>query len=101
MHIANVTEIRQNASKVIARVLEDKKPMVILQRSKPVAYIIEATTFEEMQKKIKMAEELDKASKTKVVMQEIDELRKKMIARGRQSDSVQIIKEIRKDLMNE
>ncbi|MDK2836518.1 MAG: antitoxin StbD [Thermosediminibacterales bacterium] len=101
MHIANITEIRQNASKIIARVLNDREPTIVLQRSKPVAYIIEASVFEEMQKKLKAAERLNKTIETKTAMQNLNELRKKMAERGRQSDSTQILREIREGLRNE
>ncbi|MDI3534933.1 MAG: antitoxin StbD [Thermosediminibacterales bacterium] len=101
MHIANIAEIRQNASKIIARVLNDREPTIVLQRSKPVAYIIEASVFEEMQKKLKAAERLNKTIETKTAMQNLNELRKKMAERGRQSDSTQILREIREGLRNE
>ena len=45
----NVTEMRQNVSKIIAQAIETKEPVVLLQRSKPVAYIVEAGTFEKIQ----------------------------------------------------
>jgi len=45
----NVTEMRQNVSKIIAQAIETKEPIVLLQRSKPVAYIVEAGTFEKIQ----------------------------------------------------
>ena len=48
MEMFNVTEVRQNASKIIAHVLKNREPVVVLQRSKPVAYIIEAKAFEEI-----------------------------------------------------
>ncbi|WP_258358819.1 type II toxin-antitoxin system Phd/YefM family antitoxin [Moorella sulfitireducens] len=50
MYMANVTEIRQNASKIIARVIDSGEPAVVLQRSKPVAYIVAASAYEEMLK---------------------------------------------------
>ena len=39
MYITNNTEIWQNASKIIARVVAKKEPTLVLRRSKPVAYI--------------------------------------------------------------
>ena len=51
MSMFNVTEIRQNVSKIIAEAIETKEPILLLQRSKPVAYIIEAGTFEKIQEK--------------------------------------------------
>lgn len=55
MYITNNTEIRQNASKIIARVVAKKEPTVVLRRSKPVAYILEASTYEKIQKELEKA----------------------------------------------
>ncbi|HBC94209.1 MAG TPA: hypothetical protein DCZ10_15260 [Pelotomaculum sp.] len=49
MQIFNVTEIRQNVSKIIAEAIKTKELIVLLQRSKPVAYIVEAKTFDKLQ----------------------------------------------------
>lgn len=95
MYIANVTEIRQNASKIIARVVESGEPAVVLQRSKPVVYIVEASAYEEMLKKQEAAENLFRVEETKRALQEIAGLRKKMAQRGKQADSVFFIRELR------
>lgn len=71
MEMANITEIRQNASKIIQRVINKKEPLVILQRSKPVAYIIEATVFEDMKNRLEAVKKYEKMEKTKAAMQKL------------------------------
>ncbi|MGB9826125.1 MAG: type II toxin-antitoxin system Phd/YefM family antitoxin, partial [Desulfofundulus sp.] len=95
MHIVNVTDIRQNASKIIARVVETGEPAVILQRSKPVVYMVEASAYEEILKKLEQAEKLFRVAETKKALQEITGLREKMAQRGKQQDSVLLIRELR------
>ena len=95
MQIANVTDIRQNASKIIARIIQTGEPAVILQRSKPVAYIVESSAYEEMVKKLEAAKQyLIKAEREKT-LKELAELRQQMAARGYQPDSVPLIRELR------
>lgn len=101
MYITNITEIRQNASKIITRTVEDKEPTIILQRSKPVAYIVEASLFEGIQAKLEDAERLEKEEKTNKAIQKIYSLREKMAQRNRQPDSVKIIRELREGENNE
>ena len=60
MLITNVTDVRHNISKVIKSAAEKKEPVVVMQRSKPVAYIIEASMYEEIQKKLTIAEKIEK-----------------------------------------
>lgn len=95
MYMANVTEIRQNVSRIIARVLETGDPAVVLQRSKPVAYIVEASAYEEMVKKLATAENLLQMVETKKALRELAALRGKMAKRGRQQDSVPVILDLR------
>ena len=95
MHMANVTEVRQNASKIITQVVESGEPAVVLQRSKPVVYIVEASAYEEMLKKLEAAENLFRAEEAKNALREISRLREKMAQRGKQQDSVPLIRELR------
>lgn len=95
MHIVNVTDIRQNASKIITRVVESGEPAVVLQRSKPVVYIVGASAYEEMLRKLEAAENLFRVAETKNTLQEITRLREKMAQRGKQQDSVPLIRELR------
>ncbi len=95
MQIANVTEIRQNASKIISQVVESGKPAVVLQRSKPVVYIVEAAAYEKMLKRLEEAEKLFRVDETRNTLQKIAGLREKMAARGQQADSVPLLRELR------
>ncbi|MGE5575852.1 MAG: type II toxin-antitoxin system Phd/YefM family antitoxin [Syntrophothermus sp.] len=95
MYIANVTEIRQNVSKIIARVVEDGEPAVILQRSRPMVYVVEASAYEEMLKKLEAAENLIGREETKNALKELAILRDKMARRKRQKDSSLTIRELR------
>lgn len=95
MYMANVTEVRQNASMIISRVVETKEPAVILQRSKPVVYVVEATAYEELLKKVEAADRLLRAEETKNALQELAGLRARMAQKGKQPDSVPIIRELR------
>lgn len=92
MDMFNITEVRQNASKIIARVVKTKQPVVILQRSKPVAYIIEAKTYEEIQKKLEKAEQYEKTEAAKKSLQRLAKLRSEM---KKQPDSTPLIRELR------
>lgn len=95
MLTVGVTEIRQNASAVIKRVLETRMPAVVLQRSKPVAYIIDASSYESTLKKLEKAELLMRAAETKEALRRAAKLRETMGKKDRQRDSVEIIRELR------
>lgn len=92
MTMFNVTEIRQNASKIITQAIETKEPIVLLQRSKPVAYIIEARIFEELQEKAKKVEQYEKAEMAKETLQRLAKLRNEMKP---QPDSTPLIRQLR------
>ena len=93
--MANVTEIRQNVSMIISRVLETREPVVILQRSKPVVYVVEASAYEELLKKVEAADRLLRAEETKKALHDLAELRKKMASKAKQQDSVPLIRDLR------
>lgn len=46
MQMISVTDMRRNIRDILARIGETKEPAVILQRSKPVAYLVDPETFE-------------------------------------------------------
>lgn len=92
MNTFNVTEIRQNASKIISQVIKTKEPVMVLQRSKPVVYIIEANTFEELQKKVKKAEQYEKIEASKKALEKLTQLRSQM---KMQPDSTPLIRQLR------
>lgn len=95
VYMANVTEVRQNASMIISRVVETKEPAVILQRSKPVVYVVEASAYEELLKKVEAADKLLRVEETKKALQDLAGLRAKMAQKGKQQDSVPLIRELR------
>jgi antitoxin StbD len=92
MSMFNVTEIRQNVSKIITQAIETKEPIVLLQRSKPVAYIIEARVFEELQAKAKKVEKYEKTEMAKETLQRLAKLRNEMKL---QPDSTSLIRRLR------
>lgn len=96
MHIVNVTDIRRNIRQILAEVMRTKKPAVIFQRSKPVAYLIDVETFEKM----RAPEEADTLSRSrKESLERIFRLRAKVVGRtGVQGSSVSLIREFREGL---
>ncbi|WP_449241492.1 type II toxin-antitoxin system Phd/YefM family antitoxin [Desulfoscipio gibsoniae] len=92
MDVFNVTEIRQNIGKIITQIQKSKQPAVILQRSKPVAYIVEARTYEEIQEKVKKAEQYEKAANTKNTLSRLAKLRSEM---KQQPNSTPLIRRLR------
>lgn len=92
MSMFNVTKVRQNLSKIIAQTIETKEPVVLLQRSKPVAYIIEAGVFEELQAKAKKVEQFEKIEMTKETLHRLARLRSEMKP---QPDSTPLIRQLR------
>jgi antitoxin StbD len=101
VYITNITEIRQNASKIIARAIAEKEPTIVLQRSKPVAYIIEASLYEKLQRELDEAKEQQRNAKTGIALETISRMREKMSLRERQPDSTEMIREFREGLDNE
>ncbi len=95
MHITSVTDLRQNASKVIARVVSTGEPAVVLQRSRPVVYLVEASLYEEMAEKARMAEEYIRMAETRAALRNLAALRTRMARRGVQSDSTPLIRALR------
>ncbi|MGB9803437.1 MAG: type II toxin-antitoxin system Phd/YefM family antitoxin [Desulfofundulus sp.] len=96
MHIVNVTDIRRNIREVLVEVIRTKEPAVILQRSKPVAYLVDAETFEKTRK----LNEMDLLTQTrKESLDRILQLRAKMAKKtGVKGDSTKLIRELREGL---
>jgi prevent-host-death family protein len=92
MSMFNVTEMRQNVSKIIAQAIETKEPIVLLQRSKPVAYIVEAGTFEKIQEKAQKVEYYEKNEMAKETLKKLAKLRSEMKP---QPDSTPLIRQLR------
>lgn len=95
MQIANVTDIRQNASKIIARIVQTGEPAVVLQRSRPVVYIVESSAYEEMLRDLDAARQLLLKAEMKQTLKDLAGLRQQMAARGRQPDSAPAIRDLR------
>ncbi len=68
--------------------------MVILQRSKPVAYLIDAESFEKMQSSMESESELLTKSRMESLGR-ISQLRDKIAKKGIRGDACQIIRELR------
>ncbi len=101
MFITNITEIRQNASKIIARVIEEKEPTIVLQRSKPVAYILEASFYESLKKDLEEAKKEQESAKNSIALETIFKIQKKMSSRKRQPDSTEMVRKFREGLYDE
>jgi antitoxin StbD len=95
MQITNITEIRKNASKIVAKIINEKDPVLILQRSKPVAYIVEASQYESLKAKIEYMEKKEKKERTKAAVNTIAMIKKSMKKDTDTTDSVQIIRQLR------
>lgn len=46
MYTINLADMRRNVRDIVERVAQAKEPAVILQRSRPVAYLVDPETFE-------------------------------------------------------
>lgn len=95
MHMVSITEIRRNAKAVLADLVRTKKPVAILQRSKPVAYIIDAESFTKMQQhEISEFTESRKKSLTNIL-----QLKERVAKKnGIQEDSIKLIRDFREGL---
>lgn len=71
--------------------MTEKAPVVILQRSKPVAYIVDAESYQKMQNRLYSPSEQADA-----VLREIDVVRDKIAKEtGAQPDSTQLVRDLR------
>ncbi|MGH2370648.1 MAG: type II toxin-antitoxin system Phd/YefM family antitoxin [Chloroflexota bacterium] len=53
MKIVNITEVRQDATKLIEHAKTSKQPVLVLQRSRPAAYLVDAGEYDRMQAELK------------------------------------------------
>jgi len=51
--VVSITEVRQDATKVIRHAQKSAEPVLVIQRSKPAAYLIGAAQYEAMQAELK------------------------------------------------
>ncbi|MEW6696465.1 MAG: type II toxin-antitoxin system Phd/YefM family antitoxin [Bacillota bacterium] len=94
MQMISVTDIRKNIRGILSEVVKTKKPAVILQRSRPVAYLIDAESFDKIQKSGESEFELLTKSRIES-LERISQLRAKIAKKGVRGDSTQIIRELR------
>ena len=93
MQIINVTQIRKNIRAILSEIAKTKKPVAILQRSKPVAYLIDAGTFESMQQE---NEHNGLRRKREESLEKIVLLKNSILkSAGLQNDSTPLIRELR------
>ncbi|MEX0974362.1 MAG: type II toxin-antitoxin system Phd/YefM family antitoxin [Bacillota bacterium] len=91
MLMTSVTDLRRNIKSVLEQVIAEKTPAVILQRSKPVAYIVDAESFHSMQSTFEYS-----LSDADAVLKQIDVVRDKIAKEGGiQPDSVRLIRDLR------
>ncbi|NPV69249.1 MAG: type II toxin-antitoxin system Phd/YefM family antitoxin [Firmicutes bacterium] len=93
MEIANITEMRQNPARVISRAVRTKQPVVVMQRSRPVAYIVDAASYEATQRRLDEAEKIVRLNESRMALEELANLRASM--REDTGDSVALIRELR------
>ena len=93
MEIANITEIRQNPARVILRAVRTKQPVVVVQRSKPVAYIVDAESYEDIQKRLGEADKVMRLNESRKALEELAKLRAEMPEDS--GDSVALLRELR------
>jgi PHD/YefM family antitoxin component YafN of YafNO toxin-antitoxin module len=98
VQIANVTDIRQNASKIIANIIKTGEPTIILQRSKPVAYLVGSSAYEDLLRQLEAARQLVLKAERTSILSEMAALREQMARRGKQADSTALIRDLREGI---
>ncbi|MDF9407140.1 MAG: hypothetical protein A4E52_01900 [Pelotomaculum sp. PtaB.Bin013] len=95
MRMVNVTDIRVGIREILSEVVKSREPVIILQRSKPVAYLVDAESFENMQRTDESESDVLTRSR-KESLDRILKLRAKVMKKtGVHSDSTQLIRELR------
>ncbi len=51
-----VTTLKRQATRLIAEIQEDRKPVLITEHGRPAAYLIDVQTFDEQQDRIRILE---------------------------------------------
>ncbi len=95
MRMASVTEVRKSIRALLDEVVRTREPAIILQRSQPVAYLVDAETFEEMQRRNRV-EDLELTPSRTDILDQILRLKARIAERtGVQEDSTRLIRELR------
>lgn len=55
--LINISSLRQGVTKVVRNLREDRQPWTLIQRSRPVAVLLDYETFEAMQSRLRELEE--------------------------------------------
>ena len=53
MKVVSITDLRQEATKLVEHAHHTREPVLVCVRSKPVVYLVEATTYEDLQREVK------------------------------------------------
>ncbi len=89
--MASVTDLRRNIKTILEQVVAERTPAVIPQRSKPVAYSVDAESFKAMQDRSTYSHAAADA-----VLSQIDVVRDRIaIETGMQPSSVKLIRDLR------
>lgn len=96
MYMVNVTDVRRNIRQILAKLVKTKEPVVILQRSRPVAYLVDPERFEKMQKTDEGRALTEDRRRS---LERILQLRVKVANRtGMHEDSTALIRDLREGL---
>lgn len=58
-----VTTLKRKATKILAELEENRTPILITERGKPSAYLVDVETFENLQQRIKILEGIARGEK--------------------------------------
>ena len=58
-----VTTLKRKATEILAELEEDRTPILITERGKPTAYLVDVETFEGLQKRIRILEGIARGEK--------------------------------------
>jgi prevent-host-death family protein len=53
METVNITQVRQNATRLVERVRRTHRPILVIQRSSPAAYLVDAAAYEALQQELR------------------------------------------------
>lgn len=53
MRVVSITEVRQDATKLVEQIRETREPVLVCVRSRPAAYIVDAQAYEAMERDLK------------------------------------------------
>ncbi|MGI9953557.1 type II toxin-antitoxin system Phd/YefM family antitoxin [Moorellaceae bacterium AZ2] len=93
VRMVNVTEIRTSIWEVLSELAKTREPIVVLQRSKPVAYLVDPETFEKLWH---ADEHVSLKERRREIYDRVLRLRSKMAGKAtRPEDSVLLLRRLR------